>query len=358
MMNNNPKLKMKSETHLPLSSVDHSVYNDALRQLHQSNLILQETTQNLLKEQTRLADTLRRVQLDLENYKESNNQRLDEMMTHVDCDIKKLDRDQVKFEEKINLKHEEVSRKCEEVTSKCEQLKEFTQLKGDHESLKQKVDTLGRLKIESNNKSCEEKVESVTRELKSLKVELQNKVSTIESKRLINTIEDSCIKKLEEYIGTEILEAISTTVNLKIDQFKTEVFGDLEPTKIQIDDLSTLVSSMTRRLTDLENPKRAFDESALHALSIDELEASKAQKLDNTAMGIKIKGCATETVVEVMEFSENKKTDYGCNSELFGEFLVLCGTPHFRRKIAQIFLCLMTFLVGWCFFGCFLFNQN
>jgi len=73
--------------------IDYSIYNDALRQLHQNNLALQEITQNLLKDQHSMATTMSRILLDLEAHKESYNCRIAEMMTSVDGDIKKVSHD-------------------------------------------------------------------------------------------------------------------------------------------------------------------------------------------------------------------------------------------------------------------------
>ena len=73
--------------------IDYSIYNDALRQLHQNNFALQEITQNLLKDQHSMATTMSRILLDLEAHKESYNCRIAEMMTSVDGDIRKVSHD-------------------------------------------------------------------------------------------------------------------------------------------------------------------------------------------------------------------------------------------------------------------------
>ena len=74
-------------------SMEYSVFNDVFCQLHQSNLFLQELTQNLVKEQVRMAEMMTRVQVDLKVLKESQNDRLEDMMHNIDSDIKKVQYD-------------------------------------------------------------------------------------------------------------------------------------------------------------------------------------------------------------------------------------------------------------------------
>merc|ERR1711874_485898 len=54
---------------------------------------LQETMLNLGREQSKILDSVNRIQNDLETYKDSENDRLDEILTNIDSDIRKVSQD-------------------------------------------------------------------------------------------------------------------------------------------------------------------------------------------------------------------------------------------------------------------------
>ena len=116
----------------PQLPMDHTVYNDALRQLHQSNLFLQELTQNMVKEQARMVEMMTRIQVDLEAHKESQNDRLDEMMRNIDSDVKKVYNDLGKDCERLHTKISET--KVESV-----EVKDYNKMQADFEEMKKVV---------------------------------------------------------------------------------------------------------------------------------------------------------------------------------------------------------------------------
>ena len=52
-----------------------SIYDDALAQLHSNYQSLQENIINVAREQSRVIEMVSRIQLDLETYKETQNER-------------------------------------------------------------------------------------------------------------------------------------------------------------------------------------------------------------------------------------------------------------------------------------------
>merc|ERR1719435_218728 len=97
--------------------VDLSVYNTVLQQLHLTNQTLQETTTQLAKEQTRQREMLSKLMLDMEQSKETLNNRLDDMMQNIDLDIKKLYQDMTSENEAVNDKITNIKKLYQDMTS-------------------------------------------------------------------------------------------------------------------------------------------------------------------------------------------------------------------------------------------------
>ena len=237
---------------------DNTVYNDALHQLHKSNMFLQEMTQNLMKEQAMMFEKMTRIQVDLEVHKESQNDRLDEMMRNVDSEVKKVYKDLGQDCEKLNAK-------LLETKDECIEAKEYNDLKTDFEELKLIVKS----KATNHNKEdsiLNAKVGNMEKDCKAFKKEIDKKLvdNLIGSEKIKASIEESCIQKLEAYIGTEILEEIVATINQKLNHVKTEFQGELEQNKIKIDDLNTVFINLKHKVADIENPRRCFNESDIY----------------------------------------------------------------------------------------------
>jgi len=225
-----------------------------------------------------MVEMMTRIQLDLEAHKESQNDRLDEMMRNIDSDVKKVYNVLGKECERLHTKVSETKVECVEV-------KDYNEMKADFDEMKQvlKFKTL-------NNKSESDsilhaKVENVMKDLTSIKkvVDKTGVENLGDSQKLKDSIEASCLQKLEEYIGTEILEEIVSTINLKLNHVKAEFQGEIEETKIQLGDLNTVFVTLKNKVADIENPKRSFDESELYTCSIDETRTptnSRIKRMD------------------------------------------------------------------------------
>ena len=62
-------------THLLFQKMHSSIYDDALAQLHTNYQSLQENIINIAREQSKVVEMMSRIQLDLETYKETQNER-------------------------------------------------------------------------------------------------------------------------------------------------------------------------------------------------------------------------------------------------------------------------------------------
>ena len=100
------------------------------------------------------------------------------------------------------------------------------------------------------------------------KVVVENHFDSLKVK---DSVEESCIQKLEEYIGTEILEEIVSTINLKLNSLKADFQEGLEEMRIQLGEVDSVCVNLKHKITDIENPKRSFDESDLYLSDIEEL---------------------------------------------------------------------------------------
>eukprot|EP00092_Neocalanus_flemingeri_P010247 GFUD01011040.1.p1 GENE.GFUD01011040.1~~GFUD01011040.1.p1 ORF type:complete len:438 (+),score=102.33 GFUD01011040.1:88-1401(+) len=237
--------------------MDHSVYNDALHQLHQSNQVLQEVTQNMRKEQSRMGEMFARIQVDLEAYKESQNDRIDEMMQNMDSDVKKVYNYLGKDYEKLN-------NQILEIRDEYVEAKDYKELNDNFQELKRLV-TINDTAI---NRTENDLFVDVIKDLTSFKTEIEQKVEN--NLVDLDAIQEYCVHKLDEYVKTEILEEIVSTINLKLSSVKAEFQGEFEQTRIQIDDLNLVFFNLKNKIDDLEISKRGFNESDLYTCSIDE----------------------------------------------------------------------------------------
>ena len=73
-----------------------SIYDAALSQLHVNYQQLQESMVTLARDQNRILESVARIENDLESYKDSQNDRLDEILTNIDSDIRKVSQDALK----------------------------------------------------------------------------------------------------------------------------------------------------------------------------------------------------------------------------------------------------------------------
>jgi len=161
----------------------------------------------------------------------------------------------------------------------------------DYKDLKCEVEGLNKLVSVEMVKNMTEidslvtnKLDDVVLNLTSFKTETKDKFNDnfVDIEKMKETIHDSCILKLENYIGTELLEEIVSTINLKLNSVKTEFQEEYEKMNIQLDDLNMVFINLKHKVADLENPKRGFDESDLYTCSIDETRTpirSRSQRM-------------------------------------------------------------------------------
>jgi len=225
-----------------------------------------------------MVEIMTRVQVDLEAHKESQNDRLDEMMRNIDSDVRKVYND-------LGRDCERLHTKISETKVECVEAKGYNEMKADFAEMKQMIKSKAINNKSENDSILHAKVENMMKDLASVKIVVDKTVvgNLVDSQKLKDSIEASCIQKLEEYIGTEILEEIVSTINLKLNHVKTEFQGEIEETKIQLGDLNTVFVTLKHKVADLENPKRSFDESDLYTCSIDETRTptnSRIKRMD------------------------------------------------------------------------------
>ena len=243
-----------------------SIYDDALSQLHLNYQTLQETMMNLGREQSKIFESVTRIQNDLESYKDSQNDRLDEILTNIDSDIRKVSQDAQKFAVQSDHKLSEFIR--ESVTQK-----QMDSLRTDLRDVKKELDETKQNDNDNTAAIAElnAQIEISQKDLTSFKAETAEKLqkAVAEGGKISSGIENSCMTKLEHYIGTEIVDEIVGTINIKLCHMKSDIQNELELQKIQIEETCTKVGNLKTKISDLENPKKSFDLSDLMASSMD-----------------------------------------------------------------------------------------
>ena len=240
-----------------------SIYDDALSQLHLNYQTLQETLLNLGREQSKILNSVHRLQNDLDSYKDSQNDRLDEILTNIDSDIRKVAQDAEKCSAQSDYKLAEFIRESAVDT-----------LRSDLREVRKELNETRKEQNDNETTAITElhaKIEISQKDLASFKAETGEKLqkAVIESGKISSTLENSCMAKLEHYIGTEIVVEIVGTINNKLCHMKSDIQNELELQKIQIEENSMKVGNLKTKISDLENPKKSFDLSDLMASSMD-----------------------------------------------------------------------------------------
>ena len=240
-----------------------SIYDDALAQLHLNYQTLQETMLNLGREQSKILESVNRIQNDLECYKDSQNDRLDEILTNIDSDIRKVSQDAQKCSAQSDSKLAEFIRDSAVDT-----------LRTDLREIRNELAESRKHQNDNDSSAIAElsaKIEISQKDLTSFKTETAEKLqkAVIEGGKISSSIENSCMAKLEHYIGTEIVDEIVGTINNKLCHMKSDIQNELELQKIQIEETCVKVGKLKNKVSDLENPKKSFDLSDLMASSMD-----------------------------------------------------------------------------------------
>ena len=240
-----------------------SIYDAALSQLHGNYQGLQDTLTSLAREQSKIFEKVARIQNDFESYKDSQNDRLDDILTNIDSDLKRVSQEA----RKSSLSYEtRLSDLIREPLKQVDLLKsELRELKVEIEESKNNSDD-NDLVVELNNK-----LEVTQNELTAFKAETKQKMENIavDGDKISTNVESSCISKLEKYIGTDIVDEIVGTINGKLCQMKSDIQNELELQQIKIEETSCRVGTLHTKVSDLENPKKSFDESDLMVSSME-----------------------------------------------------------------------------------------
>lgn len=240
-----------------------SIYDAALSQLHGNYQGLQDTLTSLAREQSKIFEKVARIQNDFESYKDSQNDRLDEILTNIDSDLKRVSQEARKSSMSYETRLSDLIK---------EPLKQVDLLKSEMRELKVEIE-------ESRNKSDDNdlvielntKLEVTQNELTAFKAETKQKMENIavDGDKIITNVESSCISKLEKYIGTDIVDEIVGTINGKLCQMKSDIQNELEVQQIKIEETSCRVGTLHTKVSDLENPRKSFDESDLMVSSME-----------------------------------------------------------------------------------------
>ena len=109
-----------------------SIYDEALSQLHMNYQSLQENIINMVREQTRMSETISRLQLDLESYKDTQNERLDDMLCNVDTDVKRVFHEIRKVENVMDTRVTQWKNNCDSYVGRLMSDIEFLKPKVKH----------------------------------------------------------------------------------------------------------------------------------------------------------------------------------------------------------------------------------
>ena len=186
---------------------------------------------------------------------------MDEMLTNIDTEMGKVSLETRRLEMKMETRVTEDTAESRESVNK---------VKAEVDALRNKLDTRNDDSGVKEDKSLED-IYDVQQEFSTFKSEVSLSLKKLErdSSKIGEVVEASIIDKIENYISTEVVEEIVSTINNKLGSFKAETGHDIELQKIQLEDNKTNVEKLKVRIKDLETIKRCFNESDLFASSVD-----------------------------------------------------------------------------------------
>jgi len=239
-----------------------SIYDDALAQLHSNYQSLQENIINVAREQSRVIEMVSRIQLDLETYKETQNERFDDMLTNIDNDVRKVSQEMSQVETLVEKRLHE---------ARVSGSNSFNNLKSEVELMSIKCEQYFAGKDDNLKENKSDELNEIKNELQILKSEVQNKFekSNEDFSKSSDLVELSILSKIEEYINNEVVDEIVVTVNNRILDVKAELLNDIEIHKIKMEETNLNLDKLKLKVSDLELPKKGFNESELFASSVD-----------------------------------------------------------------------------------------
>ena len=167
-----------------------SIYDAALSQLHLNYQTLQETVINMTREQSKIFESVTRIQNDFECYKDSQNDRLDEILTNIDSDIKRVSQEAQKSSFQFENKLSEILR--DSVSQK-----QVDTVKSDLLELKSELDESRNKKESPDMVELTTKIERSQSEFSSFKAETNQKMQqlVLDASKISTSVENSCISK-------------------------------------------------------------------------------------------------------------------------------------------------------------------
>ena len=167
-----------------------SIYDAALSQLHLNYQTLQETVINMTREQSKIFESVTRIQNDFECYKDSQNDRLDEILTNIDSDIKRVSQEAQKSSFQFENKLSEILR--DSVSQK-----QVDTVKSDLLELKSELDESRNKKESPDMVELTTKIERSQSEFSSFKAETNQKMQqlVLDASKISTSVESSCISK-------------------------------------------------------------------------------------------------------------------------------------------------------------------
>jgi len=259
-------------------------YENTISHLNSGLLSVQEKVNNLATEQRKTADLITLVHQELAAFKENHTKKLDELLFHIDGDFKRVSQE---IKDSIAKSDEKFCDNEKKFATKNEVL---TLLNID--SIEVRQPTTETVQRKTACESCETVVSSVANfsldfeeRLTSIGEEMQIKLNNND----IDTskIEEACLDKVETYIRNHVLHEISTefanemsTVNSKFLSLKMDLLNSLEQNKIELEKLGVNLVTIKKKVADLQNPKRCFDDTEeLHSCSVDAVTPFRLKQL-------------------------------------------------------------------------------
>ena len=216
-----------------------------------------------------MSETISRLQLDLESYKDTQNERLDDMLCNVDTDVKRVFHEIRKVENVMDTRVTQWKNNCDNYVGR---------LMSDIEFLKPKVKHLsessdGDEEKDPINGNVSSQIDNIRVEWKAFRDELEGRFcsekSAIDPLKLAEHVENSTITKIENYISNEVVDEIIKTIDNNLSDVKAEFDHELELQNIRIEDTKAVVDVLKDKVNDIQSSKKCFNESDIFASSVD-----------------------------------------------------------------------------------------
>ena len=223
----------------------------------------------MVREQTRMSEMISRIQLDLETYKETQNDRLDDMLSNIDVDMKRVFHEVKRVENVIDSRVSQWKASCDGNFGRLTSDVELFKPKGNHIS----ETSEGANNKDSSNKNVAFEIDILRNEWKTFRDEFEEEFCkekwAIDPVKLAEHVENSTISKIENYISNEVVEEIIKSIDNNLSCVRAEFHHELELQKIRIEDTKAVVDVLKEKVNDIQSGKKCFNESDIFASSVD-----------------------------------------------------------------------------------------